>query len=124
MKTKRILLLFALITAGGVWTGRSAADPSTLVFDTAVDRYDRSHTSQPMDDSRFKKQMISIGNGYQLSSPLAAPSVSDKAAKTSGDRRTQAWVSIVGWHPGSSAFPDPIAHEAGLTLITVSRKPR
>jgi len=33
----------------------------------------------------------------------------------------RAWTTTVGWHPGSSAFPDPPTGELGLTLATLRR---
>jgi hypothetical protein len=34
---------------------------------------------------------------------------------------SQAWTTTVGWHPGASAFADPVTHESKMGLISVSR---
>jgi hypothetical protein len=34
---------------------------------------------------------------------------------------SQAWTTTVGWHPGASAFADPVTHESRLGLISISR---
>jgi len=33
----------------------------------------------------------------------------------------RAWTTVVGLHPGASAFPEPMTHEGGITLISASR---
>ncbi len=33
----------------------------------------------------------------------------------------RAWTVTVGWHPGVSAFSDPLTHEPSLSLISLSR---
>jgi len=34
---------------------------------------------------------------------------------------SQAWTTTVGWHPGSSAFADPVSHESSMSLISISK---
>ena len=36
------------------------------------------------------------------------------------DLSPHAWTTFVGWHPGASAFADPVTHESGMSLISVS----
>jgi len=36
---------------------------------------------------------------------------------------TRAWTTVVGWHPGQSAFASAETHEGGLTLFWVDMEP-
>ena len=51
------------------------------------------------------------------------PFARDEESDLKGTQRvsTQAWATTVGWHPGSSAFADPVSHESSMSLISVSR---
>lgn len=43
------------------------------------------------------------------------------------DRRetdAQAWITLVGWHPGASAFADPATHEPRLVLFRLPHSQR
>jgi hypothetical protein len=53
-----------------------------------------------------------------------APAGSKEEVRRVGDLSPRAWTTIAGWHPGASAFPDPITHEPGLNLFSVSRNPQ
>ena len=50
--------------------------------------------------------------------PVKLGTVAEKSKPiTEGSR---AWARLVGWHPGGSAFPDPMTHEAH-SMISISR---
>ena len=59
----------------------------------------------------------------QLINPLA---VSERKIELETTRQlsTRAWATTVGWHPGASAFPDPMTHESSMGLFTLSGKSR
>jgi hypothetical protein len=40
-----------------------------------------------------------------------------------GNMSSQPWTQIVGWHPGTSQFPDAETHESKLTLIWIGHEP-
>jgi hypothetical protein len=40
--------------------------------------------------------------------------------KPIGGLNPQAWTTVVGWHPGESAFPSAETHEGGWPLFWVS----
>lgn len=50
--------------------------------------------------------------------PLKLGVVAEKSEPIAEGSR--AWSSVVGWHPGGSAFPDPMTHEAH-SLISINR---
>lgn len=57
---------------------------------------------------------------------LFAHAIHDKdrgAAKQINDAGICSWTTIVGWHPGASAFHDATEHEAGLYLFFVGGAP-
>src|SRR5262249_105098 len=56
---------------------------------------------------------------FHLINPFARNEESD--LKGMPRASTQAWATTVGWHPGRSAFADPISHESSMSLISISR---
>jgi hypothetical protein len=59
----------------------------------------------------------------QLINPFAASEHKDGLETTRG-LSARAWSSTVGWHPGGSAFSDPMTHEPSMSLITFSKAPK
>ena len=59
----------------------------------------------------------------QLINPFAVPEPKVEFESTR-DTSTRAWATTVGWHPGASAFPDPMTHESSMGLFTLGRKSR
>jgi hypothetical protein len=41
-----------------------------------------------------------------------------------GNMSSRPWTQIVGWHPGTSGFPDAETHESKLYLVSVGSGPR
>ena len=56
----------------------------------------------------------------QAVNPFAAKRVDDDTGHAAG-LSTRAWSTLVGWHPGASAFSDPVTHEPAMDLISVGR---
>jgi hypothetical protein len=59
----------------------------------------------------------------QLINPFAVPEPKVEFESTH-ETSTRAWATTVGWHPGASAFPDPMTHESSMGLFTLSGKTR
>jgi hypothetical protein len=59
----------------------------------------------------------------QLINPLA---VTERKVEFETTRQlsTRAWATTVGWHPGASAFPDPMTHESTMGLFVLGGKSR
>jgi hypothetical protein len=56
----------------------------------------------------------------QLINPFASGDEQARIAAPKG-LSPRAWTTVVGVHPGASAFPEPMTHEGGITLISASR---
>ena len=39
-----------------------------------------------------------------------------------GDLSPRAWATVVGWHPGRSAFEDPVTHEPTMGFFSCSQR--
>lgn len=123
MKTKRILFVIALIAACSFRRAASAAaDISAPAFDAAAAPLHNSQNPMLPDDSRLKYPLTAVVKRFEVRALRSQSSLPELQRNAVQIRCAQAWTSIVGWRPGASAFPDPISHEAGLTLVTVRQK--
>ena len=52
-----------------------------------------------------------------------APTEPRVAYESTPKLSTRAWSTTVGWNPGGSAFPDPVTHEATMSLVSFGRTP-
>jgi hypothetical protein len=59
----------------------------------------------------------------QLINPFA-PSERKIEFQTTRGLSTRAWSTVVGWHPGGSAFSDPMTHEPSMALVSLNRSSR
>jgi hypothetical protein len=51
--------------------------------------------------------------------PFARTAPAEQVQRT-GSLSPRAWTSTVGWHPGQSAFPDPLTHESSMGMTVLS----
>jgi hypothetical protein len=99
MKIPRTSMLIVLFIGGWVAAQQPVLDPSVS-------------TTRAVE----KKKL-------QATLKLPEPKQSKDKIGRIGKFGTRAWTTIVGWHPGESAFPDPKTTEAGLCLISVGNTP-
>ncbi len=64
--------------------------------------------------SSTPKQLLQLVNPFAPVPPQPAPETRTRGIST------RAWTSVVGWSPGSSAFPDAVTHEPHMSLVSVS----
>lgn len=66
--------------------------------------------------SDFSRRVLHLFSPFSDETPNLPPD-----AAVTGPVKTRAWSTIVGWSPGSSAFPDDWSHPApGLRLFSIS----
>lgn len=53
-----------------------------------------------------------------LINPFAAGEARDEGYRR-GDLDPRAWTTIVGWHPGQSAFPDAVTQEPCMSFLSL-----
>jgi hypothetical protein len=103
MKTRRTLLLIALLAACNVMAQEQQAEQQNTVSSAAT--------------------TTSVG---KLNFHWLAP---DQQADVQNDREPveglspQAWTTIVGWHPGRSAFPDDETSTTEMPLLWFGHEP-
>ncbi len=62
----------------------------------------------------FPRRLVHLINPFARSEPREEP----QAVRELSPR---AWSTVVGWHPGQSAFPDALTHESSMGLISLGR---
>ena len=67
--------------------------------------------------SDFSGRLAHLANPLAKSEPKPEIEYSGSLKRVS----PRAWTTIVGWSPGSSAFPDPVSHEPTMTFLTIGR---
>jgi hypothetical protein len=69
---------------------------------------------------------MTVERKIQVFTPLT-PSVQTTEDKNKieryGNMSSQPWTEIVGWHPGTTQFPDADTHESKLNLIWIGHEP-
>jgi len=115
MKMKRTVLLIALFVACGAVGRQPVGDlngpkqPSTQ--NDPAESPDETIIS-PADHGE-----VVVDNQRLATRPLKVQKIGDKTERADG-LGSRAWTSLVGWHPGGSAFADPMTHESQLNLLT------
>ncbi len=69
------------------------------------------------------KRLGSALKGFlQLFNPVAPGGEPDHTTRYEG-LSSQPWSEIVGWRPGTSAFPDPATYSPSISLVSVAPAP-
>ena len=68
---------------------------------------------------------VTIEKKLHLFTPLTPSTITEPKDKIEryGNMSSQPWAQIVGWHPGTSQFPDADTHESKLDLIWIGHEP-
>ncbi len=66
------------------------------------------------------------GTNYLASKPMSWQPATKERVQIDrvGNMSSRPWTEIVGWHPGTSQFPDAENHESQLILLSVSFGPQ
>jgi hypothetical protein len=106
MKRKNTFLIPALLIASGT-IARQAVDETT-----------RANGPEPPSVSTPDISDVVVQPKVPAA-PLLKIEKAEKRVAPPNDRASHAWTTTVGWHPGTSAFSDPVTHESQLKLVSI-----
>jgi hypothetical protein len=102
MKAQRTLLLIALFASCNVMAQQQTEQPTNISSAVAISSIGdlKIHWLAPSKPA----------DGWESQEPVAG-------------LRPQAWTTIVGWHPGQSAFPDGGNFSTEMPLLWIGHEP-
>jgi hypothetical protein len=94
--------------------------PTTLETEDSVEGKHVQASGMLVAPAKAKKLSQVPGRLWRWINPFAKD---ETAAVTetvyTHDYSSRAWATVVGWHPGESAFADPGTHESGMAFLTL-----
>jgi len=108
----------------------SYAGPAVVIGEPQLARNDVVATKKfkvtgllvrPFKAIRLHKAGGALASLFQAINPFSREGESREDPRFVGELNTRAWSSSVGWRSGSSGIPNPVTHEVGLTVLSVSR---
>lgn len=140
----RKLGLLALLATAPAWAQSPNANFTRATTNAAAMRYDTALSSLLTADARSTREDLILGRELEFSGPLVrplkaksvwsapwrllkslnpfAPTEPPVNVNTPTGDSPLAWATVVGWHPGASAFADPMTHEPKLVLLSITRR--
>jgi len=109
--------LFTPITNSPLFTTQTRLDEQ----ENGTLRVDFQSSATPQEINQLAEVRRAIRGFLERLNPLG-PALPPLPVRGAASVSPRAWITVVGWHTGNSAFPDPVTHEPDLALFTASTR--